>query len=399
MRRQRNDSTFPIVLRLSFNGSSRSIPTGLFIKPEDWNAKNNSVNLKTKELKIVAERLQELLFAYQQKLLEFQRYKENGASDVQIIKEYLIGKNNRSTTVLDFWNDEIKRLESILNYGNARNYKSALGALKNVMKLNIPFNKVDYSWLLQTESKLKSNEVKLNSIAVYMRTLRAVYNKAINLGVITASEYPFRTFKIKTEKTTPRVISLAEIKTYFDLKLDTNSHLYHPWNYGRLIFLLRGINFADLAILTRENLKHGRLVYRRSKTHKIYSVKLEPLALEIIQNYLSENRITLLPILTNEEFANKACLPDRIGQLRKVCNKWLKSIGNSLKINENLSTYVFRYSWANGAKSLGFSKDLIAEALGHEYGNSVTGIYLNDFDEEKVDAMNLQIITCVTNTM
>jgi len=39
-------------------------------------------------------------------------------------------------------------------------------------------------------------------------------------------------------------------------------------------------------------------------------------------------------------------------------------------------------------KQLGYSKDLIAEGLGHEYGNSVTGIYLEQFDLYKVDEMN-----------
>ena len=34
------------------------------------------------------------------------------------------------------------------------------------------------------------------------------------------------------------------------------------------------------------------------------------------------------------------------------------------------------------------NKDLIAEALGHEYGNAVTGIYLEPFDLDKVDEMN-----------
>ena len=35
---------------------------------------------------------------------------------------------------------------------------------------------------------------------------------------------------------------------------------------------------------------------------------------------------------------------------------------------------------------------MIAEALGHEYGNSVTGIYLEQFDLYKVDEMNGNII-------
>ena len=63
-----------------------------------------------------------------------------------------------------------------------------------------------------------------------------------------------------------------------------------------------------------------------------------------------------------------------------------------LGIHEPITTYVFRYSYANTAKQLGYSKDLIAEALGHEYGNSVTGIYLEQFDQELINSMNNYII-------
>ena len=63
---------------------------------------------------------------------------------------------------------------------------------------------------------------------------------------------------------------------------------------------------------------------------------------------------------------------------------------------EKLTTYVFRYSYANVAKQLGYSKDLIAEALGHEYGNSVTGIYLEQFDLKVVDNMNQALIEAVS---
>jgi integrase len=65
-----------------------------------------------------------------------------------------------------------------------------------------------------------------------------------------------------------------------------------------------------------------------------------------------------------------------------------RKLGKTLNLSTELSTYVFRYSYANIAKQLGYSKDMIAEALGHEYGNSVTGIYLELFDQEKIDEMN-----------
>jgi len=57
-----------------------------------------------------------------------------------------------------------------------------------------------------------------------------------------------------------------------------------------------------------------------------------------------------------------------------------------------LTFYYARYTWANVAKQLGYSKDKIAEALGHEYGNKVTGIYLDNYGNEVIDEMNLEVI-------
>ncbi|MEO6833598.1 MAG: hypothetical protein ABI378_13445 [Chitinophagaceae bacterium] len=60
-----------------------------------------------------------------------------------------------------------------------------------------------------------------------------------------------------------------------------------------------------------------------------------------------------------------------------------------------LTSYNSRYSWANIAKGLGYSKDMIAEGLGHEYGNKVTGIYLDDYGNEVIDEMNAAVIKAV----
>lgn len=65
------------------------------------------------------------------------------------------------------------------------------------------------------------------------------------------------------------------------------------------------------------------------------------------------------------------------------------------QFSEKLTTYYARYSWANIAKSLGYSKDQIAEALGHEYGNTVTGIYLDHYDLPVIDQMNECVLEAV----
>jgi len=81
----------------------------------------------------------------------------------------------------------------------------------------------------------------------------------------------------------------------------------------------------------------------------------------------------------------------------KTTNEYLYRIAEELKINQNITSYYARYSWANICKGLGFSKDLIAEALGHSYGNAVTGIYLDNYGNEIIDAANEKVIAAVFN--
>ncbi len=40
---------------------------------------------------------------------------------------------------------------------------------------------------------------------------------------------------------------------------------------------------------------------------------------------------------------------------------------------------------------MGYPKDSIAEALGHEYGNRITGIYLDNYGNEIIDKMNAKV--------
>ena len=60
-----------------------------------------------------------------------------------------------------------------------------------------------------------------------------------------------------------------------------------------------------------------------------------------------------------------------------------------------MTTYVARYSWANIAKTLGYSKDLIAESLGHNYGSQVTGIYLDNYGDERIDQLNQAVLNSI----
>ena len=384
-RRARKDNTYPLVFRIRVKKKYFDIASGVTLTKEQYDVKTSFV----KDDLLLNEQLLKIKMHY---LTKLRAYISDNIEhpDLKEIKNHLIGKEASTYTLKSFWEQIIDEMKSANRYGNARMYSMTLSVLSKETDLEIPVKSFNYQKLIALEKNLYKRGMSCNGISVYMKTLRAVCNKAINYDIVGYEWYPFRKYKMRKEKTIPRTISIAEMKSYFRLDLPPTHLCYRSWLIGKLIFMLRGINIKDLLLLSFDNIKNGRIIYKRAKTGKIYSINYSNEVKDIIQQF--ESNKTLLGIIKDKDFRNKENLVKVVAQRRKVINAHLKKIGKALDTEEPITTYVFRYSYANIAKKLGYSKDLIAEALGHEYGNSVTGIYLEQFDMEVVDEMNTTII-------
>lgn len=387
-RRARKDGTYPLVFRVRVEDKFCDIGTGFKIFKEQFDLKANSL-VNDIESNILLDQLK----THYLKRLRTYTAENVGCNDLKSMKAYLINKQPSEFTITEFWVNHIETLKTVGRYGGAKVYNTSLSVISQEIDLNIPFSKLNFKTIVDLESKLFQRGMSTNGIGVYMRSFRAICNKAIHYDIVGYEWYPFRKHKIRKEKTTPRVISVTEMTSYFNLDLEKNNPLYKTWLIGKLIFMLRGINIKDLMLLSHNNIKSGRIIYKRAKTGKLYSIEVLP-AMQEIFNELNSN-CTLVGFLSQSEIKNSAKLLEIIVQKRKVINAHLKKIGLLINSPEPLSTYVFRYSYANILKQQGYSKDLIAEALGHEYGNSVTGIYLEQFDNEIVDEMNKNVIDSV----
>ena len=79
---------------------------------------------------------------------------------------------------------------------------------------------------------------------------------------------------------------------------------------------------------------------------------------------------------------------NRINSILKTTNKYLKKIGEHLKIETPLTTYVSRHSYATVLKRSGVSTSIISEPLGHS-SEKITQIYLDSFENSQIEeAMN-----------
>lgn len=250
-------------------------------------------------------------------------------------------------------------------------------------------DEVNKAWLTAFDNYLAESNPSPNARALHFRNLRAIFNYAIDEELTT--NYPFRRFKIKTVKTEKRNVSVETLRQIFNYPIEDWQVAYR--DMFKLSFMLMGINFADMLNLEKEAMREGRIVFNRHKTARLYSMKVEPEALELIEKYAGEKH--LLSIMDGRK--------DYLQYIRQT-NNALRKIGDCERsglggkkthhaICPDLSTYWARHTWATIAASLDIPKETIAAALGHG-GNTVTDIYI-DFDRKKVDDANRKVLDWV----
>lgn len=280
-------------------------------------------------------------------------------------------------------------MESKTNRGTRGVYKHTLDRIRAFDKNvdNKMFEDIDLKWLTDFEAFCAKTACK-NARNIHLRNIRAVFNNAIDYEITTA--YPFRRFKIRPEATRKRSMSVEELRRLFDYPVEDYAEIYR--DMFRLIFMLVGINSVDLHGL-KSITRDGRIEYKRAKTGRLYSIKVEPEAMEIINKYRGVKGLL--------------CIADRWSDSRNFrhqCNKALQKIGQVERKGrggkktitaefEGVTTYWARHTWATIAASLDIPKDTIAAALGHG-GDTVTDIYI-DFDQKKVDEANRRVLDWV----
>ena len=252
----------------------------------------------------------------------------------------------------------------------------------------LTFEDITKEWITSFDNFLVPQSPSRNSRNIHLRNIRAVFNEAIDDEITTF--YPFRRLKIRNVATRKRNLKVEDFRTFINFPCEKHAQQY--LDMFKLMFMLIGINTIDLCYL-KEIDAEGRINYYRAKTNRLYSIKVEPEAMEIINKYRGEK--WLLNILDRYKVYK---------DFNRRLNRALKKIGPVKRsglggkkeyspLFPDISTYWARHTWATIAASLDIPRDTIAHALGHG-GNTVTDIYI-DFDERKVDEANRKVLDWV----
>jgi len=393
-RMERKSGEYPLKVVVTSRRERMYLNTGVCLKKEHWNAEAESVvgNIETKRLlntKIARIRLEIAEFA-----LSDLSTSASISERKRILGCIVSGKDWRAKEDPNFLEIYKSFADSHQHFRTKNVYYSTIKRIESFDPecRRLTISDITFEWLTRFDRHMQKTAPSANSRSIHMRNIRAAFNDAIARDITT--KYPFNRFKIKSQRTRHRALPVEAVRELITMPVLEHERQYR--DMWMLMLMLCGISPIDMCHL--KEIRHGRIVYRRSKTGQPLDLRVEPEAMEIIERYKGEHY--LLNVL-------ERCPSGHMEWVRRL-DKNLKTLGGvsyekrtaadgklrTMKVKRELwpglSAYWARHTWASIAASLDIPKETIAQALGHSQ-HSVTDIYI-DFDRTKVDRANRKVL-------
>lgn len=376
------DGKVNIKIRVYHQGT-RYIPTKFYILKEQFNIPDGVVRKTHSQSGFINKELKLLIAKYETQIMKMDDLDTLTVS--QLVKR-LKGKKKQTADMVQMLQskaDRLKKKEPDKNtWYTIHNTVESVKAFTG--RESVMLQEVDSDFLDEFVDWHLTKGNKINSAALYLRNIRAIYNEAIKEKLVSADFYPFRDWNIPTEPPKKRSLKERQIKKIYHAKLDDLNE-QRARDMFMLIFFLLGINTKDLFQMKPEQYVGGRIYYSRAKTKKEYSILVHPEAEALVEKYRDTKGEWLLNL--HETFNSTYTF-------MRSTNKFLKRFTPSLlKTKEKVTTYYARHSWATIAYNNGVTKDVVTLALGHG-SKTVTDLYI-DFNLKGVDEANRKVIDLV----
>jgi len=374
-------------LALQLGQKRTTISLDTFLNPEQWDGEKviNHPNAKA-----INSFISMRMSSAQSVLYDLQNQGKLNSMSIAEVRNEIMAKvdpNYISREGKGLLSYQFKKYIERITTNTARIYENAYKnicyycASKKIDVERLRIDDISFEFLSDLQFWMKEKRhLKQNTVAIDLSCMRAVCNYACKSEAATKN--PFRNFSIKIEETRHRVVPIDILREFFSFQC-TRERQEEYQSIAKLIFLLIGINLADLYDLTYDNLTaDGCIEYRRRKTGRMYKIKIEPEAKEIIAKYRGETK--LLRICES--------LPEQ--SFKTNFSKYLRKIGEKGKsIFSKMSSYWLRHTWATVASDIDIPFDVIARGLGHAWAKE-TDTYVR-FDQRKIDEANRKVIDYV----
>lgn len=390
-------------LRISNNGTSAWIPTGVYVEPSCF--RDNLYDPITKKAYMWSEKreqLQALVRKFDEVLFELGR---DASVSIELmtaneIRAYVVGerapkvkkvcKASRGGSFLDFF-DKYGHGRSSVN--TQRHYAYVWRLLAEYCRdrnmRDMTFQDIDYPRLKDIREWVLNGrkDVTRYKVESYMR---AAYKEAQRMKMVSRDDDPYLDYKVEAAaRSTDEidVIELEDLRRFLSLDL-RNQQGEQGLSKARDIlwasFCLCGVNLIDLYHLPK--MHDDEIVYVRHKiqnsknarrTHAAIGMEVEA----VIERYAGKDHLFNWQELVPNYYTFQRRLNDRCSRLSKL---------NGAQVNMQL----IRRTWATIAGEVGVDWHTVDKSLGH-VDSEVTDIHYMRFNWEKAAEQNRKVIDYV----
>lgn len=385
-RRPLKSGKYPTKLTVYYQGQKVRYKLPIKLSEVDWE-KINSSRLRDESLKAVKAKLD---FYAGEKFEDSLKKIDDPFSfekfeDVYFEKYKLV---NRNLDVYSAYQNYIEELEKSGKTSNASIYSNSKKSFQ-LFKSKLSFDDVTTSFLESYEKHMLTDGKSLAYIAINLRNLKTIYNRAINAGLVKQENYPFRAFKIKKGNNVKKALTIEQLKVLKNHKAKTDAQ-QKALDFWLLSFYANGINMIDICRLQYKNIIGDQIVFVRKKSEnstvssKTVRIAIIPEIQQIIDKYGNPDKepnnyiFNVLPQGVDSKRER-----DIVQSFTRNISKHMKAISTELSFGVTLSTYWARHSFATYLKRSGISVEVISEALGHT-NIETTQNYLDSFTDDTV---------------
>ncbi len=326
----------------------------------------------------------------------------------------------------DFMAITISDLQNSGRYGTAHVHRSVLRSIIEYAGSKLAMSKITPAFLKEYENYLiMQKKLEWNTSSTYMRCLQAVYNQALDRGMVPFIPRQFSGVFRGALRNHHRALSPSDMRRLLSNResgsnINSKANVSHPSKDNifqteesckdpqntaiptnnpalkaraclELMLRLRGLCFVDLAFLRKSDFHEGYLILRRHKTGTPLRIRVSEDTLKLLRQHTCQDPHSpyLLNILDGK-LTGYAAYRDYQNKLR-LLNTSLKDLAKSRRVQTQVSSYCARHTWATQAKYCGIPTSVISEGLGHA-SVTTTEAYLKAFDNGVLDRANETVV-------
>ena len=402
-KRAEKNGMYKVRIRISHNGTSSWIATGVYIEERYFNEDNLYDPISKKAYMYEEKREQLLTIVRKFDEVVFALKRDDGANldemSANDLREYIVGRKTTKKKEVKKKPSGMSFIHFFEQYGDSRSsintqkhYAYVLRLLtsycmeRNVMDMQI--KDIDYLRMIDIAKWVTDggrSDVTRYKVESY---IRAAYREAQRVKLVSRDDDPFFDYKIKSvqERDDVDVMSVETLRKLLSLDLSNQqgvTGLTKARDILMISFYLCGANLIDIFNMQKQEGEDVAFVRHKiqGKTKRATHIFIEPELRKLMDKYAGENMMFRFAEDVPNYYTFQRRLNDRCERL-------------SLLVGEQVNMQLIRRTWATIAGELEAPDRVIDKSMGHKDA-SVKDIHYEKYDWERTRKWNRKVIDYV----